>query len=81
MYWFSEGELIGEVCKCYRMEVQWFWYRDVLRQAEQRGIIRIVGHDEKTPFWWRRFDQSIEIVSEKLAEVLRQETSWKGMKV
>ncbi len=75
MYTFSDGELIGEVCRCYREEHPWFWYRDVLLQAEQKGIIRILRNEVK-PFWWMKFEDSIEIVSEKLQATLREETNW-----
>lgn len=73
MYWFSEGDLIGEVVRL-RCEGQkpWFWYRDVLRQAEQRGFLRIIGHSDELPFWWRRFDDSVEVVSEKLREKIKE---------
>ncbi len=77
MIWFSEGELFSEICRCYRRETTWFWYRDVLRQAEQRGFLKIVGHSDKNPFWWRTFEDSVEVTSAKLAELMRQETDRK----
>ena len=76
MYTYSDGELNGEVCKCYRKEHPWFWYRDVLLQAEQRGIIRITKEKDGKPFWWMRFEDSVEVVSEKLQATLRDETNW-----
>ena len=79
--WFSEGDLCCNIAKCYRREVPWFWYRNVLAQAEQRGFVRIVGHSEELPLWWRPFDEAVEVLSEKLAVVLREESSWNGQVV
>jgi hypothetical protein len=78
MMWFSEGELHGEVCRCHRGEVPWFWYRNVLLQAQERGAIRISGHSEERPFWWRKFEDSVEVTSDKLAALMKEETSWGG---
>ena len=75
---FSEGELFGEVARCCRGDALWFWYRDVIAQAEKRGFLRIVGHSDDKPMWWRSFDEGVEVTSEKLAEVLRSEAGWKG---
>ena len=44
----------------------WFWYRDVIIQAQLRDLIKIVGHSKEMPFWWRKFGECIEIVSEQL---------------
>jgi hypothetical protein len=79
MTWFSEGELFGEVCRCYRREVPWFWYRDVLLQAEQRGVIKLVQERDGKPFWWMGFEESVEIASDGLKKVLVEETEWKGV--
>ena len=69
MYTFGEGDLIGEVIRLRREgQKPWFWYRDVLRQAQERGLLRIAGHTEEMPFWWRKFDESVEVTSEKLRE-------------
>ena len=68
MYCFGEGELIGVVMACRRGEKPYGWYRDVLRQAEERGMLKITGHSDETPFWWRKFSDSIELISEKLKE-------------
>ena len=78
MIWFSDGELIGEVCRCYRQEVPWFWYRDVFLQAEQRGVVRIDQEGGGNPFWWLKFEDAVEVLSDKLATVMREETSWRG---
>ena len=80
MEWLSEGGLFGEVAACYRKEnATWFWYRDVLLQAEQRGFLRLVHERDGKPFWWLGFEDSVEVASEKLASLLREETSWKGV--
>jgi hypothetical protein len=68
MYWFSEGELIGEILRLRRGIWCWFWYRDVLRQAEGRGFVRITAHTDEKPFWWRSFGESVEMLSDKLKE-------------
>ena len=71
MYWFADGELIGEIV-CLRHDGQkpWFWYRDVLRQAEKRGYLKVTQDSEEKPFWWRRFDESVEVLSDKLREAI-----------
>lgn len=69
MYWFDEGSLIGEIVGLRREgQKPWFWYRDVLRQAEQRGFLRVTGHSDEFPFWWRWFDDSVEVLSDRLRE-------------
>ena len=44
----------------------YWYYRNVLIQAQERGLVRITGHSNEIPFWWRKFDESIEILSEQL---------------
>jgi hypothetical protein len=78
MTFFAEGQLFNEICQIYRGESPWFWKRDILRQAEARGYLRIVAHTEELPFWWRTFEQATVIDNEKLKALLREETSWKG---
>lgn len=65
--------MIGAVLACRRGEKPYWWYRDVLRQAEERGLIRIMGHSEQVPFWWRKFDESVEVISEKLKEAIKKD--------
>ena len=77
--WFSEGELFGEVARCCRNEPTWSWYRDVIAQSASRGFVRIVGHSDEVPFWWRPFNGSVEVLSEKLAGLLRSEANWTGI--
>ena len=77
MMHFSDGGLCGEACSAYRHEVPYFWYRDVLLQAQDRGLLRITAHEEGNPFWWRRWEDSVEVVSDRLAQALEGETEWK----
>jgi hypothetical protein len=71
MIWFSDGDLVGEVVRLRREgQKPYWWYRDVLRQAEQRGFLRVTQDTEEKPFWWRHFDDSVEVVSDKLREAI-----------
>ena len=73
MYTFSEGELMGEVV--WMRENQdhewWFWYRNVLLQAQEKRLIRIIPNDSNCPFWWRHFDESIEILNDRLRTMIQ----------
>ena len=77
MIWFPEGELCGEVCKAYRKETYWFWRRDVLLQAEERGLLRITG-DRAGTFWAGRFEDNVEVLAKRLEDLLAEETDWMG---
>lgn len=70
MYTFSDGDLVGEVARLRHDGQKPWWYRDVLQQAEQRGFLRITGHTDERPFWWRRFDESVEVLSERLKQAI-----------
>lgn len=76
MIYFAEGELFQQVCRCYRREVPWFWYRDLLRSAESRGFLKISGDEENHPFWWKKFEDTVEVTSDGLKKVLTEETEW-----
>jgi hypothetical protein len=78
MYWYSEGDLIGEIIKFRRYGALWFWYRDVLLQAQERGFVKITAHTDDKPFWWRKFGESIEIVNEKLKEKIAEDDKEHG---
>ena len=81
MYWFDEGGLVGEVVRLRREgQKPWFWYRDVIRQAEQRGYVRVTGHSDELPFWWRKFDDSVEATSEKLREKMAEDDEERAKK-
>ena len=71
MFWFSDGGLIEAVGECARGRKPYWWYRDVLLQAQDRRILRIVGHSEERPFWWRPFSEAVQVTSERLEEELR----------
>lgn len=71
MYTFSDGELFKEIYRCYRRESPWFWYRDVLLQASNRGLVKISG--VSSPFWTQDFSKSVELLSEKLKEFFKEE--------
>ena len=71
MYWFDEGGLVGEIVWLRREgQKPYWWYRDVLRQAEQRGFLRVTGHSDELPFWWRWFDDSVDVTSNRLREAI-----------
>ena len=64
------GRLINRFSQ--RQGVFYLWYRDVMIQAHQRGFVRIHGHSEELPFWWRSFADSVEIVSEDLKGIVAE---------
>ena len=68
----SDRELVREVVLCARWQRPWFWYRDVLCEAERRGLLRITTHTPDRPFWWRPFKASIEVVDAGLLKALSQ---------
>ena len=68
MYTFTNTGLMEEVIRCRNREYPYFWYMEVMREAEKRGFLRITGHSDEKPFWWRQFDESIEILNDQLRE-------------
>lgn len=78
IFYFSEGDLMGEICSLRSSKsYSCIWYRDVMAQAENRGLIKIVSHTKDMPFWWRKFDESVEIISEKLKNMITNPDVWK----
>lgn len=63
MYTFTDTELAEMIDQWSRdrSNILWFWYRDVILQAQERGLIKIIAHTEENPFWWRLFADSIEL--------------------
>jgi len=61
--YFSEGELVGELLELMtnRSNHRYFYYRDVILQAQERGYLKVIAHTEDKPFWWRTFEESIEL--------------------
>ena len=73
MYFFGESEL-AEVIDRMRQDQSrylWFWYRDVILQAQDRGFLKVVGHSQDMPFWWRKFEESIELFP-KILELIER---------
>lgn len=66
MIWLGTSDLMKEIYICSQGEHMYWYYRNVLIQAQERGLVRITGHSNEIPFWWRKFDESIEILSEQL---------------
>ena len=65
MYYFSDTELVqmmDEWVKADSYTNHWWWFRDVILQAQEKELIKIIGHTESNPFWWRKFSESIEIL-------------------
>ena len=78
MIYLSEGDLFGEICRLRQEKnPSWFWYRDIMRQSEERGYLKVIAHTEDKPFWWRKFDESIEVTSEKLKNMIANPEMWK----
>lgn len=74
---FTEGDLMGEICRLRDGNYSCVWYRDVIKQAEERGYLKVISHTEEMPFWWRKFDDSIEVTSEKLKNMIANPDAWK----
>ena len=55
-------------------DVGYLWYRDVICQAQAEGLLRITQHDGETPFWWRPFDSSVEILDVQLRDGIQNGT-------
>jgi len=73
MYWFGESEL-AETIEKFRAQSSNYsvcWYRDVILQAQDRGYLKVVAHSDDVPFWYRKFDESIEI-SESLKSIIER---------
>ena len=66
MIWLGTSDLMKGIYICSQGEHMYWYYRNVLIQAQERGLVRITGHSNEIPFWWRKFDESIEILSEQL---------------
>jgi len=43
MYWFAEGELASTIADMRQNPhaYRWFWYRDVILQAQERGLLKV----------------------------------------
>lgn len=65
------GELQKEVGRCHQREfgekITWVWYRDVILQAQEKGLLKIIGDSD---FHVRKFSESIEVLSEQLKVAL-----------
>lgn len=72
-YAFTISSLINEIVRIRREGASWFWYKDVLLDAEQKGFIKITKNSEEKPFWWNKFDDSVENLSEQLKQKISQD--------
>lgn len=73
MFWFGESEL-AEIIESFRtrsVNYAFWWYRDVMLQAKERGLLKIIADSEDNPFFCRKFDESIEM-SDKLKELIER---------
>jgi len=80
MYWFTESELAQELnrFKNDQEHIPWFWYRDVILHAQERGYAKVTAHTDDKPFWWRKFEDSIEL-SLKIKEIIERNEQRKGV--
>jgi hypothetical protein len=63
MFYYSDKELSEMVSEWSKsIDVSYWWYRDVVLQAQERGLVKVIAHTEDKPFWWRSFAESIEIL-------------------
>lgn len=73
MYCFSEGDMVKEIIRFRedKRSAPWFWYRDTLLQAQDRGYLKVIADSDVLPFWWRKFDESIEMTP-RLIELIEK---------
>jgi hypothetical protein len=38
--------------------------------AHSKDEVRVTGHSDEVPFWWRWFDDSVEVTSDRLREAI-----------
>jgi len=80
--YFNDTELTEMILGFQRDQnhIYWFWYRDILLEAQSRDLVRITAHTEEMPFWWRKFDESIEFTPrmQELVERNRQRNAQYG---
>jgi hypothetical protein len=70
MFYFNDTELAEMIDRWSRdIDVSYWWYRDVILQAQERGLVKVIAHTEDCPFWWRKFADSIEL-SDKIKELI-----------
>ena len=77
MYWFGEIELVEQILEWQKEGIPylWFFYRDVMLQAQERGLIKIIVDSEDRPFWWRKFEESIEFTPKTMEIIKRLKSS------
>ena len=68
----SPTALVLEVLRCKAEKLPWFYYRDILMSAQAAGLLVIVSHFDKNPFWWIPFDNSITFLPPMTAILERQ---------
>jgi hypothetical protein len=74
MCWFGEVELVEQILELQKEGIPclWFFYRDVMLQAKERGLVQIIGDSEDHPFWRRTFEESIEFTPKAIEMITRK---------
>ena len=73
MYYFRDNEIADMVDEWSRdrSHTLWWWYRDIMLVAQERGLVKVIAHTEDKPFWWRTFAESIEL-ADKIKELIEK---------
>ncbi len=73
MYYFSNTELAEMISEWSKdtSKVTWWWFRDIILQAQERGLVKVIAHTDDKPFWWRTFAESIEL-TDKVKELIEK---------
>jgi hypothetical protein len=58
-----------------KSHIMYWFYRDIILQAEERGLVKVVANTEDKPFWWRSFEESIEL-SDRIKELIEKIKQW-----
>lgn len=73
MYYFGNTELAEMINEWSKdnSKVMWWWYRDCILQAQERGLVKVITHTDDKPFWCRTFAESIEL-TDKVKELIEK---------
>jgi len=58
-----------------KSHIMYWFYRDTILQAQERGLVKVIAHTEDKPFWWRSFESSIEL-SDRIKELIEKIKQW-----
>lgn len=76
--YLTQGDIMKEMTRFSRRELEddkkekviWFWYRDVILQAQERGLVKVIGDSPELPFYQRKFSESIQVISDECRKMI-----------